>query len=161
MPLDFIFDYRRGFRPTVADLRRHKEDVMAAVDALADFSIDLTEISYLFGAMSVGPALTAKNAARKFATGKPFEYASFPWVLNPCHIPAFISPEQFRDIFILCCLNDLYAGASARILPQENAGVQGTAFLSICCDPLSEMFKNLHTVQSARRFLWFKQFSTY
>lgn len=61
----------------------------------------------------------------------------------------------------LCCLNDLYAGASARILPQENAGVQGTAFLSICCDPLSEMFKNLHTVQSARRFLWFKQFSTY
>lgn len=99
MPLDFIFDYLRGFRPTVADLRRHKEDVMAAVDALADFSIDLTEISYLFGAMSVGPVLTAKNAARKFATGKPFEYASFPWVLNPCHIPAFISPEQFRDIY--------------------------------------------------------------
>lgn len=99
MPLDFIFDYLRGFRPTVGDLRRRKDDVLAAVDALADFSIDLTEISYIFGGMSAGTALTGKNILRKFVTGGEFEYGAFPWVMNPCHIPAFISPDQFRELY--------------------------------------------------------------
>ncbi len=100
MPLDFIFDYLRGFRPTIGDLRRHKDEVKAATDALLDYSIDLTHMTNLMmGGMAGGLPWMLKNMVNAIVLRNDFEFTPFPWIFNPCHIPPFISPKQFEEFY--------------------------------------------------------------
>lgn len=100
MPLDFIFDYLRGFRPTIGDLRRHKDEVKKATEALLDYSIDLTHMTNLMmGSMAGGPVWMVKNLVNGVILRKDFEFTTFPWIFNPCHIPPFISPKQFEEFY--------------------------------------------------------------
>lgn len=100
MPLDFIFDYLRGFRPTIGDLRRHKDEVKAATESLLDYSIDLTHMTNLMmGGMAGGLPWMLKNAVNSIVLRNEFEFTSFPWIFNPCHIPPFIGPQQFEEFY--------------------------------------------------------------
>lgn len=72
-PLDHIFDYFRGFRGTLTDLRRQPAKVQAALDAIWE---------YRSAAQVAGPFDPAK--------GFPFQ---------PCHIPAYLSPKQYREFY--------------------------------------------------------------
>ena len=100
MPLDFLFDYLRGFRPTIGDLRRHGDEVKAATEALLDYSIDLTHMTNLMmGGMSGGLPWMLKNGVNAIVLRNDFEFTPFPWIFNPCHIPPFISPKQFEEFY--------------------------------------------------------------
>ena len=72
-PLDHLFDYFRGFRGTLTDLRRQPAKVQAALDAIWDYKC-------------------APIVAKPFdpATGLAFQ---------PCHIPAYMSPKQFAEFY--------------------------------------------------------------
>lgn len=72
-PLDHIFDYFRGFRGTLTDLRRQPAKVQAALDAIWE---------YRSAAQVAGPF----DAAKGFA-------------FQPCHIPAYLSPKQFKELY--------------------------------------------------------------
>jgi len=72
-PLDHLFDYFRGFRGTLTDLRRQPAKVHAALDAIWE---------YQEGTKVAGPFDPAK--------GFPFQ---------PCHIPAYLSPKQYREFY--------------------------------------------------------------
>lgn len=72
-PLDDLFDYFRGFRGTLTDLRRQPEKVKAALQAIWDY--------HVAGMVSV-PFDAEK--------GLPFQ---------PCHIPAYLSPKQYREFY--------------------------------------------------------------
>ena len=72
-PLDHIFDYFRGFRGTLTDLRRQPDKVRAALDAIWEYES--------------APKMAAPYDASK---GFPFQ---------PCHIPAYLSPKQFRELY--------------------------------------------------------------
>lgn len=72
-PLDHLFDYFRGFRGTLTDLRRHPDKVQAALDAIWD---------YRSADQVAGPLDPSK--------GFPFQ---------PCHIPAYLSPKQYRELY--------------------------------------------------------------
>lgn len=72
-PLDHIFDYFRGFRGTLTDLRRYPDKVKAALDAIWE---------YQTAAMVAAPY----NAAAGYA-------------FQPCHIPAYLSPKQYREFY--------------------------------------------------------------
>lgn len=100
MPLDFLFDYLRGFRPTIGDLRRHGDKVKAATKALLDYSIDLSHMTNLMmGGMSGGLPWLVKNLVNAIILRNDFEFTTFPWIFNPCHIPPFISPKQFEEFY--------------------------------------------------------------
>ena len=100
MPMDFIFDYLRGFRPTIGDLRRHGDKVKAATASLLDYSIDLTHMTNLMmGSMTGGIPWMAKNLINAIVLRRDFEFTTFPWIFNPCHIPPFISPKQFEEFY--------------------------------------------------------------
>ena len=72
-PLDHLFDYFRGFRGTLTDLRRHPDKVQAALDAIWEF----------------------RDAAR---VAGPFDPSKgFPF--QPCHIPAYLSPRQYKELY--------------------------------------------------------------
>lgn len=100
MPLDFLFDYLRGFRPTIGDLRRHKDKVKAATEALLPYSLDLSHMTNLMmGGMAGGPLWLVKNVVNAIILRNDFDYTTFPWIFNPCHIPPFISPQQFEEYY--------------------------------------------------------------
>lgn len=76
-PLDYIFDYLRGFKGISLDMRRNKEELVAACDALqgmADKFLGITEDT----------------------TSVP----DFPFFATMMHIPTFISPKQFEKFFV-------------------------------------------------------------
>ncbi len=100
MPLDFLFDYLRGFQPTIGDLRRHKDEVKAATEVLLDYSIDLTHMTNLMmGGLSGGLPWMVKNAVNSIVLRNDFEFTTFPWIFNPCHCPPFIGPKQFGEFY--------------------------------------------------------------
>ncbi|MBQ7737338.1 MAG: hypothetical protein IJT62_05825 [Oscillospiraceae bacterium] len=71
-PLDHIFDYFRGFRGTLTDLRRQPDKVKAALDAIWDYQC-------------------APIVAQLYdpAQGMPFQ---------PCHVPPYLSPKQYEEL---------------------------------------------------------------
>lgn len=72
-PLDHLFDYFRGFRGTLTDLRRQPAKVQAALDAIWEYrSAD--------------------------AVAKPYD-ASKGYPFQPCHIPAYLSPKQYKEYY--------------------------------------------------------------
>ncbi|HCX63683.1 MAG TPA: hypothetical protein DHN33_00535 [Eubacteriaceae bacterium] len=76
-PLDFIFDYFRGFQGTSVDMRRHPEKLAEACEALLPFMW--------------------KNM------GIPDDASSvpeFPPFATMMHIPTFLSPKQFEKFFL-------------------------------------------------------------
>ena len=72
-PLDHLFDYFRGFRGTLTDLRRQPDKVQAALDSIWEY----------------------QNAPK---TAVPYD-ASLGFPFQPCHIPAYLSPKQFRELY--------------------------------------------------------------
>lgn len=72
-PLDHIFDYFRGFRGTLTDLRRQPAKVHEALDVIWDYKC-------------------APQVAKPYdpTLGLPFQ---------PCHIPAYLSPKQFKEFY--------------------------------------------------------------
>lgn len=72
-PVDYLFDYFRGFRGTLTDLRRHPDKVRSALDVIWE---------YRCAAMVAGPY----NASEGLA-------------FQPCHIPAYLSPKQFKELY--------------------------------------------------------------
>lgn len=72
-PLDHLFDYFRGFRGTLTDLRRHPDKVRAALDAIWEYRwADVVS--------------------------KPYDAAS-GIAGQPCHIPAYLSPKQYKELY--------------------------------------------------------------
>lgn len=72
-PYDDLFDYFRGFRGTLTDLRRQPEKVKAAADALWEYRwADLIQ--------------------------KPYD-AKAGYLFQPCHIPAYLSPKQYKELY--------------------------------------------------------------
>ena len=72
-PLDHIFDYFRGFRGTLTDLRCHPDKVRAALESIWNY----------------------RSAAQ---TAVPFD-ASRGFAFQPCHIPAYLNPKQFAELY--------------------------------------------------------------
>ncbi len=72
-PLDMLFDYFRGFRGTLTDLRRYKDKVPAALEAIW-------------------------NARCQPILDTPYT-ASFPYTWQPPHIPCYLSPKQFDELY--------------------------------------------------------------
>lgn len=72
-PLDHIFDYFRGFRGTLTDLRRQPAKVQAALDAIWEYQ--------------AVPLVSA-----------PYD-ASKGYLFQPCHIPAYLSPKQYKEYY--------------------------------------------------------------
>ena len=72
-PLDHLFDYFRGFRGTLTDLRRQPAKVQAALDAIWEYQ-------------------SAAKVAVPFDTAKGYPF-------QPCHIPAYLSPKQYREFY--------------------------------------------------------------
>ncbi len=100
MPLDFLFDYLRGFKGTVGDLRRHKDKVKAATEALLPYSFDLSHMTNLMmGGFSGGVPWMVKNLVNAIILRNDFEFTTFPWIFNPCHMPPFMSPKQFEEFY--------------------------------------------------------------
>ena len=100
MPLDFLFDYLRGFKGTVGDLRRHKDKVKAATEALLPYSFDLSHMTNLMmGGFSGGVPWMVKNLVNAIILRNDFEFTTFPWIFNPCHMPPFLSPKQFEEFY--------------------------------------------------------------
>lgn len=73
VPPDNIFDFFRGFRGTLTDLRRQPDKVKAAIDKLWETRF--------------APILA-----------RPYPNA-FPYAWQPPHIPAYLSPKQFEEYF--------------------------------------------------------------
>lgn len=72
-PLDHIFDYFRGFRGTLTDLRRHSDKVTAAMEAIWEYQ-------------------NVQMMSKPFDASKGFPF-------QPCHIPAYLSPKQFKELY--------------------------------------------------------------
>ncbi len=72
-PLDLMFDYFRGFRGTLTDLRRQPQNVKAALDKLWEV-----------------------RCAPKMA--QPYNM-EFPYAWQPPHIPCYLSPKQFEELY--------------------------------------------------------------
>lgn len=73
VPLDMIFDYFRGFRGTLTDLRRQPEKVRAATEALWE-----VRCAPKMQTPMVNPEL---------------------WAVDMCHIPAYLSPKQYEELY--------------------------------------------------------------
>lgn len=72
-PLDHLFDFFRGFRGTLTDLRRHPDKVRAALDAIWEYR-------------------SAAMVAQPYDASKGFPF-------QPCHIPAYLSPKQYKELY--------------------------------------------------------------
>lgn len=72
-PLDHLFDFFRGFKGTLTDLRRQPAKVKAALDAIWEY-----------------------RWADKIRT--PYD-ASQGYPFQPCHIPAYLSPKQYKEVY--------------------------------------------------------------
>ncbi|MFZ7133245.1 MAG: uroporphyrinogen decarboxylase family protein [Eubacteriales bacterium] len=71
-PLDNFFDFIRGFKGTLADMRRRPEEVLKAIDVLTPFFES-----------------TIPDKANE----------EFPYIRNTAHIPTFLSPEMFKKFY--------------------------------------------------------------
>ncbi|MFZ7132160.1 MAG: uroporphyrinogen decarboxylase family protein [Eubacteriales bacterium] len=76
-PLDFIFDYFRGFEGVAVDMRRQPEKLVEACEALLPFMWK-----------NMGIPDDAKNVPE------------FPPFATMFHIPTFLSPKQFEKFFL-------------------------------------------------------------
>ena len=72
-PLDHIFDFFRGFRGTLTDLRRQPDKIRSALESIWEYR-------------------NAKQMAKPFDASKGFAY-------QPCHIPAYLNPKQFAEVY--------------------------------------------------------------
>lgn len=72
-PLDHLFDYFRGFRGTLTDLRRQPEKVKAALDAIWEYR-------------------SADDVSKPYDASKGYPF-------QPCHIPAYLSPKQYKELY--------------------------------------------------------------
>lgn len=72
-PLDHIFDFFRGFRGTLTDLRRQPDKVRAALESIWEYR-------------------NVKMMESAFDASKGFAY-------QPCHIPAYLNPKQFAEFY--------------------------------------------------------------
>ncbi|AOY74566.1 uroporphyrinogen decarboxylase family protein [Clostridium formicaceticum] len=75
-PMDIIFDYLRGFKGISLDIRRRPEELLEAINALAEFSNDV---------MGIHPGTK--------------QVASFPFYATMMHLPTFINAKQFEKFF--------------------------------------------------------------
>ena len=73
VPLDMLFDYFRGFRGTLTDLRRQPDKVRAAIDALWE--------------VRCAPKMAVPMAEPQL------------WAVDMCHIPAYLSPKQYEELY--------------------------------------------------------------
>ena len=71
-PADLIFDFLRGFKETLNDMRRRPKLLKQAIDALTPFAINR---------LPAGPL------------------SSFPFVNFSLHCPTYISPKQFETLY--------------------------------------------------------------
>ena len=103
MPLDFFFDFLRGFKGTVMDVRRHKDDLILAKNAIAEYSYDLIKMTHLMMTMPPHikdlPWLLDYGVNGVVKGGNP-KLKPFPWILNPCHMPPFLSDSQFEELYL-------------------------------------------------------------
>ncbi|WKY48148.1 uroporphyrinogen decarboxylase family protein [Eubacteriaceae bacterium ES3] len=76
-PLDYIFDYLRGFKGISMDLRRHPKEVEAACEAMYKIAD---------GFMGVPDQVMS--------------VPEFPFYATMMHIPTFINPKQFERFFL-------------------------------------------------------------
>lgn len=72
-PMDYLFDYYRGFSGIATDLRRNSEAILNASNALADLIIKLFDTIEM-----------------------PVEY---PYCWTPLHLPTFINAKQFEKLY--------------------------------------------------------------
>lgn len=75
-PMDYIFDFYRGFKGTSMDMRRQKDNLEAAAEALLDTAIE---------GMGITPETTS--------------VPEFPFYATMMHVPTFMSPKQFERFF--------------------------------------------------------------
>ena len=73
-PLDNFFDFIRGFKNTLADIRRHPDLILRAIEVLTP---------YYKGTIPSKPVSEA-----------------FPYIRNTAHIPTFLSPKQFEKFYL-------------------------------------------------------------
>lgn len=103
MPLDFFFDFLRGFKGTTIDVRRNKEDLILAKNAIKDYSYDLTKMTHLMMTMPPHikdlPWLLDYGINGVVKGGAP-KLKEFPWILNPCHMPPFMSDDSFKELYL-------------------------------------------------------------
>ncbi len=100
MPADMLFDYLRGFKPTITDIRRRPEEVEKAINALLDYCIDLMRMTHMMIAgTTAGMPWMAKNMINGIVLRKDYKFEEFPWMFNPCHIPPFLNPDQFDKFY--------------------------------------------------------------
>lgn len=103
MPLDFYFDFLRGFKGTTIDIRRNKEALIKAKEAIKDYSYDLTKMTHLM--MTMPPHIKTlpwllDNGINAVIRGGEPKLQEFPWILNPCHMPPFLSDAQFEELYL-------------------------------------------------------------
>lgn len=75
-PMDYIFDYYRGFKGTSIDLRRRPQELLEATNALFDLSSEL---------MGIGPDTKKVDG--------------FPFYATMMHMPTFMNPKRFEKFF--------------------------------------------------------------
>lgn len=100
MPADMLFDYLRGFKPTITDIRRQPEKTEQAINALLDYCIDVMRMTHMMmGSTTAGLPWMAKNMVNGIILRKDYKFEEFPWIFNPCHMPPFLNPEQFDRFY--------------------------------------------------------------
>lgn len=72
-PLDHLFDFFRGFQGTLTDLRRYSDKIQAAIDAIWNYR-------------------SAEMISKPYDASKGFPF-------QPAHIPAYLSPKQFKELY--------------------------------------------------------------
>jgi len=75
-PMDYIFDYYRGFKGVSMDMRRQPDKLEAGIEALYDMAN---------GLMGIAPGTES--------------LPEFPFYATMMHVPTFLSPKQFERFF--------------------------------------------------------------
>ena len=83
-PFDYIFDRLRGFSGTMTDVRRNREKLLAATDAVYEFV--------------KGWASNAGNAGWTF-TASGVENNGYPYAVSTLHCPTFMRPKDFEELY--------------------------------------------------------------
>ena len=109
MPMDVIADYFRGFEGVLMDVRRHRQELIDACDALHPLML----------ATAIG--------------GK--EAEAYPTVFIPLHIPTFMKPKDFEDVY--------YPSFKRMLLDIIGAGRRPTLFMEGDWIPYAEFFQDL------------------
>lgn len=102
MPFDMLFDYLRGFKPTITDIRRRPKEVEAAINAVLDYCVDLVKMTHIMMTMPPSPKdipWLLKNGINAVIRGGEPELKPFPFIFNPCHIPPFLNEKQFDEFY--------------------------------------------------------------